>query len=144
MESTGEFHHEVIKTFFSSAKDIFDNTTPLDASQNRFNDNSDFGNQAILSFLRMGQFLPFGFFLGLERPDLLGFIALQSAVFIQGEVVRKGGGFVISDRFILDATCVGVTQLGDGSGREAPKDQVFDRRRLLLAAGKTTLGLLIA
>ena len=48
VQSAGNFHNEIIILCFGIAKDIFDNTTSFNATNDRFNDNANTRNKVIL------------------------------------------------------------------------------------------------
>ena len=89
VQSTGNFHNEIIILFFSIAEDIFDNTTSFNPSNDMFNNNADTGNKMILHALFWRQFFTLRLFLGLKRLYILWLIPLKACVFIQRDVFGK-------------------------------------------------------
>src|SRR6266566_3624830 len=74
MQSTGDFHDEVVIHFLGIAEEIFDNVTAFDASNDMLNDNPYLRNEGVLRALLRSQLLSSRFLLWLERLDALRFI----------------------------------------------------------------------
>jgi hypothetical protein len=72
MQSTGDFHHEIVIEVFSISEQIFDNAASFNPTNDMFNHNANPGNQAIFLFLFCCELLPFRFFLWLKRLDRFG------------------------------------------------------------------------
>ena len=64
MKSTSNFHRQVRKARFGIAKDILDNATTLDTSDDIFNQNSHTRDKAIEPLVGETQLLALWFFLG--------------------------------------------------------------------------------
>src|SRR5262245_15852691 len=58
MQSTGDFHDEIVIHFLGIAEDIFDNVTAFDASNDMLNDNPHLRNEGVLRALLRSGSLP--------------------------------------------------------------------------------------
>lgn len=54
VQATSNLHHQVGKVCFGVAKDIFDNPTPFDPSDDMLNNDPDFGDNFVQKFGRPG------------------------------------------------------------------------------------------
>src|SRR5713101_4291049 len=100
MQSTGDFHHEIVIEVFSIAEQIFDNAASFHPTNDMFNHNANPGNQAIFLFLFCGELVPFRFFLWLKRLDRCGGIPLETRILIERYVFGIRRGFFIGYLFI--------------------------------------------
>ncbi len=80
MQATSNLHHSVIKTSEVVAKDIFENATSFNTTDNIFNDNPYAGNdgidEAVFDCQRCATWLLFG----LVDDDIFGPKALETSV----------------------------------------------------------------
>ena len=132
MQSTGDFHDEIVIHFLGIAEEIFDNVTAFDASNDMLNNNPYLRNEGVLRALLWSQLLSSRFLLGLERLDTLRFIALKAGVFIQRAVLGKCGVFFISNPFIMPFAFIGLTQIIDFARMDSPNNEILDRVRFFL------------
>ena len=126
MQSTGDFHDEIVIHFLGIAEDIFDNVTAFDASNDMLNDNPYLRNEGVVRALLRSQLLSSRFLLWLERLDALRFIALKAGVFIQRAVLGKCGVFFISDLFIMTFTLISWAQIIDFARMESTNNEMLD------------------
>jgi hypothetical protein len=132
MQSTGDFHDEIVIHFLGIAEDIFDNVTAFDASNDMLNDNPYLRNEGVVRALLQSQLLSSRFLLWLERLDALRFVALKAGVFIQRAVLGKYGVFFISDLFIMTFTLISWTQIIDFARMESTNNEILDCMRFFL------------
>lgn len=62
VQPTGDLHHHVGDTFFGQAQDIFDNSTPFDASDHVFHLNPDTRDYLIEELIGRVEFMAARFF----------------------------------------------------------------------------------
>ena len=127
MQSTGDFHNQIIIPFLGITKQLFDDSTPFDPIDDMFNDDTDARNEPIVLFLLCGQSFPLGFFLGLKSRDTLRFITLKSRIFIQGDLLWERQIFFIDDLFVMTFAFIGLAQIIDFTRMEAANNEILDR-----------------
>ena len=132
MQSTGDFHDEIVIHFLGIAEEIFDNVTAFDASNDMLNNNPYLRNEGVVRALLWSQLLSSRFLLGLERLDALRFITLKAGVFIQRAVLGKCGVFFISDLFIMTFTLISWAQIIDFARMESTNNEILDCMRFFL------------
>ncbi len=132
VQPTGDFHNQILIHVFSIAKHILDNTTPFDAIDDMFNNNTDAGNQPILLFLLWRQCFPWRFFLGLKRRYPVWIIPLKPCIFIEGDVGWKRRMFFISNLFVMTFALIGWAQVIDCARRDPTNKQMLDGVRFFL------------
>ena len=132
MQSTGDFHDEIVIHFLGIAEEIFDNVTAFDASNDMLNDNPYLRNEGVLRALLQSQLLSSRFLLWLERLDTLRFIAVKAGGFIQRAVLRKCGVFFISDLFIMTFPLIRRAQIIDFARMESTNNEILDCKRFFL------------
>ena len=132
MQSTGDFHHEIVIQVFSIAEQIFDNAASLHPTNDMFNHNSNPGDQAIFLFLFRCQLVPFGFFLRLKRLDRCGGIPLETRILIERYVFGIRRGFFIGYLFIMAFPLVGLAQIIDFARMETANNEMLDGVRFFL------------
>jgi hypothetical protein len=108
MQSTGDFHHEIVIEVLSIAEQIFDNAASFHPTNDRFNHNANPGNQAIFLLLFCCELLPFRFFLWWKRLDRCGGIPLETRILIERYVFGIRWGFFIGYLFIMVFPLVGL------------------------------------
>jgi len=132
MQSTGDFHHEIVIQVFSIAEQIFDNAASLNPTNDMFNHNSNPGDQAIFLFLFRCQLLPFGFFLRLKRLDRFGGIPLETRILIERYVFGIRRGFFIGYLFLMAFPLIGLAQIIDFARMETANNEILDGVRFFL------------
>ena len=132
MQSTGDFHHEIVIQVFSIAEQIFDNAASLHPTNDMFNHNSNPGDQAIFLFLFRCQLVPFGFFLRLKRLDRCGGIPLETRILIERYVFGIRRGFFIGYLFIMAFPLIGLAQIIDFARMETANNEMLDGVRFFL------------
>ena len=132
MQSTGDFHHEIVIQVFSIAEQIFDNAASLNPTNDMFNHNSNPGDQAIFLFLFRCQLLPFGFFLRLKRLDRFWGIPLETRILIERYVFGIRRGFFIGYLFIMAFPLIGLAQIIDFARMETANNEILDGVRFFL------------
>ena len=132
MQSTGDFHHEIVIEVFSISEQIFDNAASFNPTNDMFNHNANPGNQAIFLFLFCCELLPFRFFLWLKRLDRFGGIPLETSILIERYVFGIRWGFFIGYLFIMAFPFVGLAQIIDFARMETANNEVLDGVRFFL------------
>ena len=132
MQSTGDFHHEIVIQVLSIAEQIFDNAASLHPTNDMFNHNSNPGDQAIFLFLFRCQLLPFGFFLRLKRLDRFWGIPLETRILIERYVFGIRRGFFIGYLFIMAFPLIGLAQIIDFARMETANNEILDGVRFFL------------
>ncbi len=132
MQSTGDFHHEIVIRVFGISEQIFHNAASFNPTNDMFNHNANPGDQAVFLFLFCGQLLPFGFFLRLKCLDRLGGIPLKTGILIERYVFGIRRGFFISYLFIMSFPFIGLAQVIDFARMESTNHQMLDRVRFFL------------
>ncbi len=132
MQSTGDFHHEIVIQVLSIAEQIFDNAASLHPTNDRCNHNANPGDQAIFLFLFRCQLVPFGFFLRLKRLDRCGGIPLETRILIERYVFGIRWGFFIGYLFIMAFPLVGLAQIMDFARMETANNEMLDGGRFFL------------
>lgn len=132
MQSTGDFHHEIVIEVFSISEQIFDNAASFNPTNDMFNHNAHPGNQAIFLFLFCCELLPFGFFLWLKRLDRFGGIPLETRILIERYVFGIRRGFFIGYLFIMAFPFVGLAQIIDFARMETANNEILDGVRFFL------------
>lgn len=132
MQSTGDFHHEIVIQVFSIAEQIFDNAASLNPTNDMFNHNSNPGDQAIFLFLFRCQLLPFGFFLRLKRLDRFWGIPLETRILIERYVFGIRRGFFIGYLFLMAFPLIGLAQIIDFARMETANNEILDGVRFFL------------
>ena len=132
MQSTGDFHHEIVIQVFSISEQIFDNAASLHPTNDMFNHNANPGDQAIFLFLFRCQLVPFGFFLRLKRLDRGGGIPLETRILIERYVFGIRRGFFIGYLFIMAFPLIGLAQIIDFARMETANNEILDGVRFFL------------
>jgi hypothetical protein len=132
VQSTGNFHNEIIISFFGIAKDIFDNTASFHTSNDMFNDNTNTGEKAILLALFWRQLFAFGLFLRLKCLHVFWFIPLKACIFVQRDIFGKCRVFFINNFFVMSFADTGLTQIMSLACLEVSKNDILDRMRFFL------------
>ncbi len=132
MQSTGDFHHEIVIEVLSISEQIFDNAASFHPTNDMFNHNANPGNQAIFLFLFCCELLPFGFFLWLKRLDRFGGIPLETRILIERYVFGIRRGFFIGYLFIMAFPFVGLAQIIDFARMETANNEILDGVRFFL------------
>jgi len=132
MQSTGDFHHEIVIQVLSIAEQIFDNAASLNPTNDMFNHNSNPGDQAIFLFLFRCQLLPFGFFLRLKRLDRFWGIPLETRILIERYVFGIRRGFFIGYLFLMAFPLIGLAQIIDFARMETANNEILDGVRFFL------------
>jgi len=132
MQSTGDFHHEIVIEVLSISEQIFDNAASFNPANDMFNHNAHPGNQAIFLFLFCCELLPFGFFLWLKRLDRCGGIPLETRILIKRYVFGIRRGFFIGYLFIMAFPFVGLAQIIDFARMETANNEILDGVRFFL------------
>jgi hypothetical protein len=132
MQSTGDFHHEIVIEVFSISEQIFDNAASFNPTNDMCNHNANPGNQAIFLFLFCCELLPFRFFLWLKRLDRCGGIPLETCILIERYVCGIRRGFFIGYLFIMAFPLVGLAQIIDFARMETANNEILDGVRFFL------------
>lgn len=132
MQSTGDFHHEIVIEVLSISEQIFDNAASFHPTNDMFNHNANPGNQAIFLFLFCCELLPFRFFLWLKRLDRFGGIPLETRILIERYVFGIRWGFFIGYLFIMAFPLVGLAQIIDFARMETANNEMLDGVRFFL------------
>ena len=132
MQSTGDFHHEIVIEVLSISEQIFDNAASFHPTNDMFNHNAHPGNQAIFLFLFCCALLPFRFFLWLKRLDRCGGIPLETSVLIERYVFGIRWGFFIGYLFIMAFPLVGLAQIIDFARMATANNEILDGVRFFL------------
>ena len=132
MQSTGDFHHEIVIEVLSISEQIFDNAASFNPTNDMFNHNANPGNQAIFLFLFCCELVPFGFFLWLKRLDRCGGIPLETRILIERYVFGIRRGFFIGYLFIMAFPFVGLAQIIDFARMETANNEILDGVRFFL------------
>ncbi len=132
VQSAGNFHNEIIILCFGISKDIFDNTTSFNATNDMFNDNANTGNKVVLLALFWRQFFAFGLFLGLKRLHILWFIPLKACIFIQRGIFGECRIFFVNNLFVMSFADISLTQIMYLARLEVSKNNILDRMRFFL------------
>ena len=132
VQSAGNFHNEIIILCFGISKDIFDNTTSFNATNDMFNDNANTGNKAVLCALFWGQLFAFGLLLGLKCLHILWFIPLKACIFIQRDIFGECRVFFINNLFVMSFANISLAQIMYLARLEVSKNNILDRMRFFL------------
>ena len=132
MQSTGDFHHEIVIEVLSISEQIFDNAASFHPANDRFNHNANPGNQAIFLFLFCCELVSFRFFLWLKRLDRFGGIPLETRLLIERYVFGIRRGFFIGYLFIMAFPLVGLAQIIDFARMETANNEMLDGVRFFL------------
>jgi len=132
MQSTGDFHHEIVIQVLSIAEQIFDNAASLHPTNDMFNHHSNPGDQAIFLLLFRCQLLPFGFFLRLKRLDRFWGIPLETRILIERYVFGIRRGFFIGYLFLMAFPLIGLAQIIDFARMETANNEILDGVRFFL------------
>ena len=123
MQSTGDFHHEIVIEVFSISEQIFDNAASFNPTNDMFNHNANPGNQAIFLFLFCCELLPFRFFLWWKRLDRCGGLPWETRIVIERSVLGLRWGFCIGSLFLLAFPRIGLAQIMAFARRETAQNE---------------------
>lgn len=107
VETTGNFHDEVVKAGEMIAEDIFDNVAALNAGDNMLNDDAGRGNELVDEAFINVQGTIARLFLGLIGDDTFWVIALKAGVLEEFGALGEAIAFLIADPFIMAAAGIG-------------------------------------
>lgn len=132
MQSTGDFHHEIVIQVLSISEQIFNNAASFHPTNDRFNHHSNPGNQAIFLLLFCCELLPLRFFLRLKRLDRFGGIPLETSLLIERYVFGIRRGFFIGSLFLMAFPLRGLAHIIDFARMETANNEMLDGVRFFL------------
>lgn len=127
MQTTSNFYDLISKKSFGVAKDVFDNTAPLDACNDMFNHDPNARDDLILCFLCLCQLLTFGLFLGLINRDARRVITLKPHILKEIDLGRENELLDVTDALVVDATGIRLAQVAHQALFYIDDEIVFER-----------------
>ena len=108
VQTTADRHHHVIKVLKVIAKNVLENATPFDATNDIFNCNANSGNDRVDEMVLDTQLTTTRLLLRLIGNDLIRLIALKARVLQHSCQARKGVAFLITDTLIMSFAWIGL------------------------------------
>ena len=113
MQGTAQFHHDIADTLLPQADAVFDNATALDTTVDMLNPQPTAVQRLIGHLLLQRQFLAAWFLGGHEDLHLEQRKRQEAQILQQPAPRRQGRGCRVSNRLIMNAAAVGVTEKED-------------------------------
>jgi hypothetical protein len=132
MQATTRFHDGITHAVLQETDVIFDHPIAFHPANRVFNTDSNIGDDAIVCFLRWGEFTPTGFFLGLNDGNTGQDKSLEAHSLIEATPRREGIASQIGTALNRHLAFIGCTQETHVTGF-IDHEEVFDRVAFLLA-----------
>ena|SRR5262245_47804892 len=126
MQPTTRFPDSITTPILHEAYLIFHPPITLHPTDRVFDTDADGRDQAMVGFLRWGEFTPTWLFLGLDDRDTLAHKALEAHLLLEVTAAWQGITGQLREAFLMVLAFHRVTQEADVTGLLA-HEQVFDR-----------------
>jgi len=126
LQSTGDFHHEIVIQVLSMAEQICDHAASLHPTNEMFHHHANPGDQAMFLFLFRCQRLPCGVFLRWKRLDRCWGLPLETCILIERYVFGIRRGFCIGSLFLRAFPLRGLAQIIDLARMETAQNERLD------------------